>query len=62
MAEKVCKQCRRIIEGEICPICKESQLTSSWKGLVMIINPEKSEIAKKLGITLPGKYALRLGK
>lgn len=62
MTEKACKQCRRILEGEACPICKESQLTSSWKGLVIIMDPNNSEIAKKLGITLPGKYAMRLGK
>jgi DNA-directed RNA polymerase subunit E" len=60
--EKACKQCRRIIEGNICPICKESQLTPSWKGLLIVIDPDNSEIAKRFGITIPGKYALNLGK
>lgn len=62
MTEKACKTCRRIVEGEICPTCKEAQFTASWKGMVIILNPEKSEVAQKLGITTPGKYALRLGK
>lgn len=62
MTEKACKKCRMVIEGDICPICKESQLTTNWKGLVVIAKPEESEIAKQLGITVPGKFALRLGK
>lgn len=62
MAEKACKQCHRVVEGNLCPICKDSQLTPSWKGFIVILDPEKSELAKKLGITIPGKYALRLSK
>jgi DNA-directed RNA polymerase subunit E" len=60
--EKACKKCRRIVREDICPICKDSELTASWKGYVVVSNPEKSEIAKTLGITTVGKYALRLGK
>lgn len=62
MVEKACKKCRLILEGDVCPICKQSDLTSSWKGMTIIFNPEKSEVAQKLGIIGPGKYALRLGK
>ena len=60
--EKACKQCRRIVKENFCPVCKDSQLTSNWKGYVMIIDPENSEIAKKLEIKTPGRYAIRLGK
>jgi len=60
---KACKTCRRILEdSDSCPVCKTSQLTTNWKGFVVVIDPEKSEIAKKLGITIPGKYAIRLAK
>lgn len=60
---KACKKCRRIIEkGNVCPVCKSTDLTTNWKGFVIVIDPLNSEIAKKLGIKLPGKYALRLGK
>jgi len=62
MVEKACKKCRMIVEGDVCPICKGSDLTSSWKGMTIIFDPEESEIAKKLNITVPGRYALRLGK
>ncbi len=62
MAEKACKQCHRVVEGNLCPVCKDSQLTTSWKGFIVIADPERSELAKKLGIKIPGKYALRLSK
>ncbi len=63
MAAKACKNCKYIVEsGDVCPICKGTDLTTNWKGFVIIVDPSNSEIAKKMGITIPGKYALRLGK
>ena len=60
---KACKNCKRIIEkGTVCPVCHSTDLTSNWKGFVVVIDSENSEIAKKLGVTIPGKYALRLSK
>ena len=60
---KACKKCKRIIEkGSICPACQSKDLTTNWKGFTIILNPEQSQIAKKMGVTLPGKYALRLSK
>jgi DNA-directed RNA polymerase subunit E" len=46
--------------GPICPNCKSSNLSDDWTGLVIIIDPENSEIAKKMNIKNPGKYALRV--
>jgi DNA-directed RNA polymerase subunit E" len=62
MGEKACKKCRRIVAGDICPICKDSELTSGWVGYIVVVDPSTSQIAKHLGVTLPGKYALRLSK
>jgi len=59
MPEKACKICRRIVKGNLCPICKSSDVTTNWKGLIVVINPD-SEIAKEAGITAPGKYAVRV--
>jgi DNA-directed RNA polymerase subunit E" len=58
MAEKACKSCRRIVRGNICPVCKSSDITTNWRGLLVVINSE-SEIAKEAGITSPGRYAIR---
>jgi DNA-directed RNA polymerase subunit E" len=57
----VCRNCRRFTTEKECPICKSTALSASWKGLVIIIDPQESEIAKNLGIGAPGKYALFVG-
>ena len=44
-----------------CIIYKSKDLSASWKGLAIIIDPNESEIAKNLNITTPGKYALFVG-
>lgn len=59
MPEKACKNCRRLVKGNLCPVCKSSDVTTNWKGLIVVINPD-SEIAKEAGITAPGKYAVRV--
>ncbi len=60
MAESVCRQCHRIVGGQICQVCNSNALTTDWSGYVVIIDPEKSQIAKRLGVNLPGKYALKV--
>jgi DNA-directed RNA polymerase subunit E" len=59
MPEKACKNCRRLVKGNVCPICKTSNLTKSWKGILIIINPD-SDIARQAGINEPGRYAIRV--
>lgn len=59
MAEKACRNCRRLVKGNICPICKSNDLTKSWRGSLVIISAD-SEIAKEAGITSPGRYAVRV--
>lgn len=57
--EKACKQCKRIIEGDICPMCKSTELSRNWRGVVVVMDPN-SEIAKAMGITAPGRYVLEV--
>jgi DNA-directed RNA polymerase subunit E" len=35
-------------------------MSEDWSGLIIILDPEKSEIAKKLGVKAKGKYAVRV--
>jgi DNA-directed RNA polymerase subunit E" len=58
--KKACKSCRLFVEGSQCPICKNSNFTETWKGRIAIMDPVKSEIAKKLGITHKGEYAIKV--
>lgn len=66
---KACRQCRKVVEDEegapkvsACPNCQGTQFTTFWRGYVVITEPEKSEIARKMGITTIGKFALRLSR
>ncbi|MFH1721892.1 MAG: transcription elongation factor subunit Spt4 [Candidatus Altiarchaeota archaeon] len=56
---RACKVCHRIIEEELCPECN-APTSQYWSGFLGIINPTKSEIAKRLGIKVPGQYALKV--
>jgi len=58
---KACKQCRTIYEGSKCPNCgnPSSESTESWKGKVMILNPEQSEIAKQMKLSKKGTFAIK---
>ncbi len=58
--KKVCKECRLFVEGPTCPSCKGNQFTESWKGRIYIGNPDKSEIAQKLGFKIKGEYAIKV--
>ena len=59
MPEKVCKTCRRFVKGNLCPICKTSEITASWRGVIVVLDPN-SEIAKLAGATAPGRYAAKV--
>ena len=60
MTEQACRECRRIVEGQTCPICSTASLSKDWSGYVVIIDPKESILAQKLEITLPGRYALKV--
>lgn len=56
-----CRMCHRIVEeGNVCPVCSSSDLSNEWQGYVIIIDPSRSNIAKKLNIDTPGKYAIKV--
>ncbi|MBS72407.1 MAG: DNA-directed RNA polymerase subunit E'' [Thermoplasmata archaeon] len=57
-----CGECHRILDDdqELCNAHPEAHCTSDWAGYVVILNPERSEIAEKLGITRAGNYALKV--
>lgn len=60
MAKKVCKKCKMIYEGDKCPNCGSQEHNESFKGRVVILNPEQSEIAKNLGVKHKGSFAIRI--
>ncbi len=56
---RACKNCRRITEEETCAVCKVGT-SQYWSGYLAVIDPDKSEIAKRLGIKTPGQYAMKV--
>ncbi len=60
MVEQVCRKCHRVVAGQTCPVCGSKNLSSDWSGLVVILDPQKSQIAEKIGIDVADKYALKV--
>lgn len=58
--EMACRKCKHVTTGKVCPKCKSSDLTPDWTGVVLVVEPERSQIARTLGITKDGKYALKV--
>ena len=59
---KACRKCKALVDKDVgvCPICGSIDFTDEWEGVVIIIDPEKSLVAKMLGIEKPGRYAIKV--
>jgi DNA-directed RNA polymerase subunit E" len=60
MSLRACRACKRLTDGDSCPICKGRDLSEDYAGLLIILHSESSELAKKLGVEGKGRYALRV--
>ena len=57
---KACKLCNKIYEsGDKCPRCGAKESTDSFKGRVVVLDHEKSEIARELKIQDKGNFAIK---
>lgn len=56
-----CKECRYIVHGKekTCPKC-QGELSDKFSGMVIILDPERSEVAKLVEINMVGSYAVRV--
>lgn len=59
MVLKACTHCSLLTEKEQCPACR-NPTSSNWSGLLIVTDPEESDVARELGIDKPGEYALRV--
>jgi len=48
-----------LTEEDKCPLC-EAKASKLWQGYLIILDYQRSEIAQKIGITVNGKYALKV--
>jgi transcription elongation factor SPT4 len=60
MKELACRKCKMLTTEKTCPNDGSTELSNEWSGLVIIINPERSQVAKTLAITKAGRYALKV--
>jgi DNA-directed RNA polymerase subunit E" len=57
---KACKICGTICEtDDECLKCGSKEFNDNYKGRLVVLNPEKSEIAQKINITEKGNYAIK---
>lgn len=56
---RACKKCSLVTEEMTCSRCNE-ETSREWQGYIVVLDHTKSEIARKMGITQNGKYALRV--
>ena len=59
MGKKVCKKCLIFVQGGECPICKGNNFSTNWQGRLAVFDVDKSVIAKNVGITVKGEYAVK---
>jgi len=60
-AERVCRNCRRVVTANVCDNCGSSDLASSFRGMVIIIDPQRSMLSAVLGVKKAGTYAIKIG-
>ncbi|MCI0503839.1 DNA-directed RNA polymerase subunit E'' [Candidatus Micrarchaeota archaeon] len=56
-----CKECRYIVQTKekVCPKC-QGELSDKFSGMVIILDPERSEVAKLISVNVVGSYAVRV--
>ncbi len=59
--KKACKNCGALVNVEVnvCPVCKNNQFSTNWRGRIIILDVEKSKLAKMLNIKKEGEYAIK---
>ena len=57
---RACRTCKIITEENACPICRSTDLSDDFSGLLVVLDPEGSQLAQKIDIKQEGQYALRI--
>ena len=57
-----CGDCHLVLGDGVdqCARCPSAPVSSDWTGYVIIVKPGRSEIAKRLQVDKPGRYALKV--
>ncbi|RLF49505.1 MAG: DNA-directed RNA polymerase subunit E [Thermoplasmata archaeon] len=56
---RACRKCHYITESDTCPICG-GDTSKDWHGCIIIVDHKKSALAKKMNVSVNGRFALRV--
>lgn len=60
-APRACRDCKFITASrDRCENCGSTNLTQVFSGIIIILDVERSEIARELGVRKKGSYAIRV--
>ena len=59
---KACRKCGYLVESQVpkCLVCGSVNFSMEYEGLIIILNKDESEVAKKLKKSVNGKYAIKV--
>jgi DNA-directed RNA polymerase subunit E" len=57
---RACRICKLITEENVCPQCKSTDLSEDYSGLLVVLDPQNSQMAIKMEIKEAGRYALKV--
>ena len=46
--EMACRKCKYVTVGKVCPVCKSSDLTPDWSGVVLVVDQQTLRFQKHL--------------
>jgi DNA-directed RNA polymerase subunit E" len=57
---RACRTCKNISNELVCPVCKGTEFSDDFSGLLIVLDPENSILAEKLDTKEAGAYALKI--
>ena len=57
---RACRYCKNMSEETVCPVCKNTEFSDDFSGLLVVLDAENSILAEKLNTSEPGNYALKI--
>ena len=57
---RACRYCKNISDETVCPVCRNTEFSDDYSGLLVVLDADNSILAEKLDTNEPGNYALKI--